>query len=217
MNDIKLPPDVVARVESAELQTLVKKVKDGGVLTKAERQTFAVLTAKYQVKTGADGKPQETLDPVPVSPDEGGTVQRVSRAQKAARIQVVHEWTAHGLAYREQVTFATKRWGIAPRTADYLFADARRDAADPRAINLAFARDVQLRRLTLCYQRRMSGEDARDPLEPLREIGKLLGLNAPERTESRQEFSTPDSTPLVQFLIPDNGRAFSPNGEAGLS
>ena len=142
--------------------------------------------------------------------------QRVNRQQKLARVQVVLEWIALGFSYRQQVAFAARRWGSASRTADDLFAAAKRTMSDPRTISLALYRDTQLRRLTGTFNRRVTGLDDRDPMEPLNAISKLLGLNAPERTEVQQEVSTPDGQPLVQFFIPDNGRTVAPSTAAGL-
>lgn len=205
-----VPSDVVARVEGVELQNLVKKVQAGGTLTPSERLTFAKLTAKYGAAPGGQTGAKPGDDPIPTSQTEGPDAVMASQKQKLARVQVVLEWIALGFSYRQQVAFAAKRWGLASRTADDLFAAAKRTMSDPRAISLAFYRDAQLRRLTLAYNQRMTGVDDRDPMEPLRELGKLLGLNAPERTEVQQEISTPDGTPLVQFFIPDNGRKLTP-------
>lgn len=209
-----VPADVVARVEGVELQNLVKKVQAGGTLTQAERQTFAKLTEKYGAATTGQPGPKPGEDPVPLSLEEGGKVVKVTQKQKAARVQVILEWIALGFSYRVMLAFAANRWGIAQRTMDECIAAAKRHMTDPRAISLAFYRDAQLRRLTLAYNRRMTGEEDRDPMEPLRELGKLLGLNAPERSEVAQEISTPDGTPLVQFFIPDNGRKLTPEQPA---
>ena len=206
-----VPADVVARVEGVELQNLVKKVQAGGTLTPSERLTFAKLTDKYGAAPAGQPVAKPGEDPVPLSQDEGGKVERVTQKQKAARVQVILEWMALGFSYRQEVEFAAIRWGVASRTVDDYIAAAKRTMTDPRTVSLALYRDVQLRRLTGTFNRRVTGLEDRDPMEPLRELGKLLGLNAPERTEVQQEISTPDGQPLVQFFIPDNGRKLTPD------
>ncbi len=50
-----------------------------------------------------------------------------------------------------------------------------------------------------------------NPLDPLKEMAKLLGLNAPAQTEVRQEISMPDDEPRVRLYLPDNGRRVMPD------
>ena len=207
MDTPQVPADVVARVEGAELNNLVTKVRNGGTLTPSERQTFAKLSEKYGPKgeTGSDST-GPVADPVPISQDEGEVGVKPTRKQKDARVQVVVEWMA---AFKSRVgiyQLAAKRWGIAPRTADDLIAAAKRTLADPRTANKQVFRSLQVRGLQRMVNDRLEGRDPRDPLDPLRELSKLLGLNEVERTEVHQEISTPDGKPLVTFTIPDNGR-----------
>lgn len=215
MTELQLPPDVLARVEGAELQNLITKVKNGGVLSPQERQALAKLTEKYGPKK-AD-QPETVRDLVAVSQDEGSVGQRVNRQQKLARVQVVGEWLVSGYANRQMYHFAAKRWGVSPRSVDSLIADAKRTMADPRNTARSYFRAVHLLRLTEQYHRRAIGADPRDPMEPLREIAKFLGLNEPDRTHVEQVISAPEDAPRVQFYIPDNGRSVAPCAAAGLS
>lgn len=208
-NNPTVPADVVARVEGAELETLIRKVQGGATLTPQERKTFTILSEKYGPKGAGQPSDAPDPDPIPVSPEEGDAVAKVTRTEQAARVQVVLEWIALGFSYRTMLAFAAKRWGHAPRTSDALFAAAKRTMSDPRKLSLVYARDAQLRRLTGTFNRRVTGVEDRDPMEPLNAIAKLLGLNAPEKTENRQEISTPDGQPLVQLFIPDNGRSIT--------
>ncbi len=215
MTEIQLPPDVLARVESVELQNLVTKVKNGGVLSAQERQALAKLTEKYGPKK--PGQPENGDDPVAVSQDEGSVGQRVNRKQKLARVQVVGEWLVSGIANRQMYRFAAKRWACSPRSVDSLIADAKRTMSDPRNTARSYFRAVHYRRLTEHYHRRSSGADPRDPMEPLRELAKFLGLNEPDRSHVEQVVAPPEDRPLVQFVIPDNGRSVVVSELAGLS
>jgi hypothetical protein len=211
MTEIQLPPDVLARVEGAELQNLITKVKNGGVLSPQERQALAKLTEKYGPK-----QPETSNDPVAVSQDEGSVSQRVNRQQKLARVQVVGEWLVSGHSNQRMYHFAAKRWGVSPRSVDSLIADAKRMMADPRNTARSYFRAVHFRRLTEHYHRRSSGADPRDPMEPLRELAKFLGLNEPDRAHVEQVIAAPEDAPRVQVFIPDNGRSVVPRDAAEL-
>jgi hypothetical protein len=200
-----VPSDVIARVESAELETLIRKVQGGGTLTQSERQTFTKLSEKYGASpAGVAIKP--TDDPVPVLQDEGKLGEKPTRAQKAARVQVVQEWMGAFKSRVEICQLAAKRWGIAVRSADDLIAGAKQAMADPRNTSRQVFRSMQLRGLQALIAARIQGRDERDPLDAMRELAKLLGLNEPDRADVRQEIATPDGQPLVVFNIPDNGR-----------
>ncbi len=213
MTEIQLPPDVLARVESVELQNLITKVKNGGVLSPQERQALAKLTEKYGPKQ--PDQPETSHDPVAVSQDEGTIGHRVNRQQKLARVQVVTEWLVSGHGNRRMYHFAAKRWGVSPRSVDSLIADAKRTMADPRNTARSYFRAVHFRRLTEHYHRRSSGADPRDPMEPLRELAKFLGLNEPDRAHVEQVISAPEDAPQVQIFIPDNGRSVVASKLAG--
>lgn len=215
MTEILLPPDVLARVESVELQNLIAKVKNGGVLSPKERQALAKLTEKYGPKK--PGQAENGNDAVPVSQDEGSVGAKPTRSQKLARVQVVGEWMC---AYKTRVRIcqlAASRWGIASRTADDLIAEAKRQLADPRQDSRQVFRSIQVRGLQKLIAARMDGTDARDPLDGMKELSKLLGLNEPDRAHVEQVVSAPEDSPRVQFYIPDNGRKVVASGEAGLS
>jgi len=203
-NSLQVPADIVSRVEGAELEHLIRKVKGGATLTQSERQTFTKLSEKYSASTtgaGADGD-----DPVPVSQDEGSPDAKPTRKQKLARAQVVAEWMCHYKTRVQICLLAAKRWGLAQRTADDLIAEAKRHLSDPRNTSRQIFRSIQVRGLQRLVETRMSGLDARDPLDAIKELSKLLGLNEPDKTDVRQEISTPDGKPIVQIILPDNGR-----------
>jgi hypothetical protein len=209
-----VPADVVARVEGVELKNLVEKVQNGGTLTTAERQTFAKLTEKYGAAPANKAGLRSGEDSVPALQDEGERGAKSTRNQRLARVQVVAEWMC---AYKTRIKIcqlAAKRWGIAARTADELIAAAKRQLADPFQHSRQVFRSMQVRGLQTLVAARLEGNDTRDPLDAMKELSKLLGLNEPERTEVQQEISTPDGTPLVQFFIPDNGRKLNPDQPA---
>ena len=217
MTTPQLPSESNSSAEESELAALVTKVREGGTLNQTERQRFFTLAAKADPVASASSTPASfPPDPVPVTQDEGRLDKRPTAAQQSARVQIVVAWLHLEFTTRAVANYAAKRWGLAPRTADNLIAAAKAEIAAPVHMQRELLAARQRERLVCLYVRRLHGEENRDPLEPLKELAKLCGLNAPAQTEVRQKISLPDPAARAQFFIPNNGRSRppAPAGEA---
>jgi hypothetical protein len=132
--------------------------------------------------------PQE-IDPIHgptqlIKRKDGKTMRKQpTKTQYIMRVQQVVTWLLDGYASREVMRKIRDKWGITTRPADYMIAQAREQIETMAATEGRAAITLALLRLTELYDKALREGDNKTALDVIKTQNRMLGLNAPERTE----------------------------------
>lgn len=124
----------------------------------------------------------------PMITDKNGNQRRhkISQVQLALRVQQTLSWLLDGHTSTEVVTRAMERWKISARQAWRYLGEAKAQFEAATAGEAKSAVTVTLYRLTELYMTAMKEKDLKTALDVLKVQNRMLGLNAPEKIESRE-------------------------------
>jgi hypothetical protein len=148
--------------------------------------------AKRQLKITTEGilekKIKETLDEEQqklVDTVNGNTDDHVNVITKTLRVQHVATWLLDGLATGEIIRRGIERWGTSDRTIKRYISAARAQIEAVSAQELRGAATLALYRLTELYFASLESGDLKNALDVVKAQNRMLGLNAPEKFETR--------------------------------
>jgi hypothetical protein len=187
---MEITPEQREQIAQAEVGNVLKKVKAGKVLTKAERQLLEDATQAPP----APPKPQKRKGSSPNHVIENRIKEMVARISGSP---TVHTCELH--------TEFCASWNCHWRTVDrilvraraYLLDQLKRSKEDFRCESLAF------------YQAKLTDPKATtsEQLRARQRIDELLGLDAPKQTEiSGRDGAALNTAPIVTIItLPDDG------------
>jgi hypothetical protein len=134
------------------------------------------------------------------------THSRASKAQVMLRTQQVVAWTLDGLTRKEIHERASKAWGITTRPIDEYIAKANAQIEALAGTEIRSATTLSIYRLSELYDAAMEGGDMKTALDVVKTLNRMLGLNAPEKTETRtvenwDSFSIAEQFELIEKKI----------------
>jgi len=189
-----ITPEQRDQIAQAEIGNVLKKVKAGKTLTRAERQlledsTEAPVQPKPQKRKGSS--PQHVIENRIKE-----MVTRISSNPSAHRCELHAEfcdkWNCHWATVDR----------ILLRARAYLLEQLRRSKEDFRCESLAF------------YQSKLTDPEATtsEQLRARQRIDELLGLDAPKQTEiSGRDGAALSTAPIVTIIaLPDDGSLETP-------
>jgi hypothetical protein len=127
--------------------------------------------------TAEQDKLVETID--------GDTDAPVNIVTKTLRVQHVATWLLDGLGTAEVIRRGVERWGISERTVKRYLSAARAQIEAVSAQELRGAATLALYRLTELYFAAVQSGDLRTALDVVKAQNRMLGLNAPEKFETK--------------------------------
>jgi hypothetical protein len=145
-----------------------------------------------QLRAVIDGNPESndgnlvTGAGVVTYDEEGNEIApAMNLVTKTLRVQQVASWVLDGASTAEIVVRSTKKWRVSERTAKRYLAAARVQIEAVSAQELRSAATLALYRLTELYFAALNGGDLKTALDVVKAQNRMLGLNAPEKFETK--------------------------------
>lgn len=125
--------------------------------------------------------------PNPVVADKNGQKRRVraSKTQMQLRIQQVVTWLLEGTPYTEMMSMGMKKWGLTQRPIEYYIQQAKEQVEAHAATEIKSATTLAIFRLMTLYDQCISEGDYKTALDVIKTQNRLLGLNAPDKIETK--------------------------------
>lgn len=110
---------------------------------------------------------------------------QINMVTKMLRVQQVATWLMDGLTSGEVLRRGTEKWSVHERTIKRYIAVARDQIEAAGAQELRSAATLALYRLTELYFAAVQGGDLKTALDVVKAQNRMLGLNAPEKFETK--------------------------------
>lgn len=132
-----------------------------------------------------------------------GNVRRrkANKVQLALRVQQVATWLLDGVSYTEVVKRGQQKWGLSPRPVEKYISKAKEQIEASSATEIRSATTLAIYRLMELYQKAMDEGDFKVALDVIKTQNRMLGLNAPEKVETKTVENWDSKSLAEQFSI----------------
>jgi hypothetical protein len=155
-----------------------------------KRKKVSVVTVD-QVRAAIDGNNDDGRPNPITGPGEKTQVDNAddrlkpNLVTKTLRVQQVATWLLDGATTTEVVRKSFDKWQVCERTAKRYVASAREQIEAVSAQEMRSAATLALYRLTELYYAALEGGDLKTALDVVKAQNRMLGLNAPEKFETK--------------------------------
>jgi len=152
------------------------------------RRKKVPLVTVDQVRAAVDGDEESNgiTGPGEKTPSASGPDRLKSNlVTKTLRVQQVATWLLDGATSTDVTQKSIEKWEVSERTADRYIAAAREQIEAASAQELRSAATLALYRMTQLYFAALEGGDLKTALDVVKAQNRMLGLNAPEKFETK--------------------------------